>query len=96
MVTPAQLSDLFADVERQQDEVLVVWLHPEQWVELREHGRDSVWLETDHERLKQGIHGMIWGALIRVNSKQNIYLETKHGTNPRPSRWDRIKGQEIL
>jgi hypothetical protein len=88
MVTMARLSSLFADVEKHHDKVLVVWLHPYEYAELRSGNRDHIGIEMDRERLKAGFRGFLWGATIREDAKHSIYLETEHGTNPRPSRWD--------
>jgi hypothetical protein len=68
-LTPGDLADLYAEVERKDIRVELVLMNSTTYSDVRKWGRDILDIETDKENLKKGLMATIWGAYIMVTVK---------------------------
>ena len=68
-LTPSDLADLFALVEKNELRVATVLLHPITYSDMRKWGRDILDIETKGEELRKGLMAFVWGAYIIISKK---------------------------
>jgi hypothetical protein len=65
-LTPANLADAFALVERWDNRVARVFVNAQDYADIRKWGRDVLDIETQATLLKTGLMATVWGAQIIV------------------------------
>ena len=68
-LTPADLADAFASVERHDLRVARIFANALDYSDIRKWGRDVLDIETQASLLKTGLMGTVWGAQIIVSRK---------------------------
>lgn len=68
-LTPADLADAFASIERHDLRVARVFANALDYSDIRKWGRDVLDIETQATLLKTGLMGTVWGAQIIVSRR---------------------------
>jgi hypothetical protein len=68
-LTPAALSDAFAEIERHDLRVARIFVNPRDAGDLRKWGRDVLDIETQATLLKTGLLATVWGAQVIQSRK---------------------------
>lgn len=68
-LTPADLADAYASVERHDLRVARVFANALDYSDIRKWGRDVLDIETQATLLKTGLMGVIWGAQVIVSRR---------------------------
>ena len=68
-LTPSDLADLFAEVEREEIRVESVLMNSLTYSDVRKWGRDTINIEEKKEELQKGLMASIWGAYIMISKK---------------------------
>jgi len=66
-LTPSDLADIFAEIERKELRVETVLLNAKTFCDMRKWGRDILDLEKRKKELQKGLMAMVWGAYIIIN-----------------------------
>ena len=68
-ITPADLADAFAAIERHDLRVARVFCNAQDYTDIRKWGRDVLYIETQATLLKTGLMATLWGAQIIVSRR---------------------------
>jgi len=68
-VTPSDLADAFAEIERHDLRVARVFVNATDYTDIRKWGRDVLDIETQATLLKTGLMATLWGAQIIVSRR---------------------------
>jgi hypothetical protein len=69
ILSPPVIADLFRDVELRNTRVVRFWVNAFNYADIRKFGHDIFDSETSVNKIKEGIHGRVWGAEVRVARK---------------------------